>query len=172
MSSPGQSTAVTSENPGHHRMSRYLLAIGGVVMLAGLLFGYDQGVISGALDGIKKSFHPSTFVVEIITSWVTLGAMGGALAAGALTERLGRRFTILLSAAIFVAGALLESLAPGTFVLVVGRLVLGVGVGIASVAAPLYGAENARPSYAVVSSRCIRWRSRSGSSWPTSLTIC
>jgi MFS family permease len=62
---------------------------------------------------------------------------------GTLTERLGRRFTILLSAAIFAAGALLESLAPDTFVLVVGRLVLGAGVGIASVAAPLYGAENA-----------------------------
>ncbi len=63
--------------------------------------------------------------------------------AGKLTERLGRRFTILLSAGTFVAGALLESLAPGTTVLVVGRLVLGAGVGVASVAAPLYGAENA-----------------------------
>jgi sugar porter (SP) family MFS transporter len=143
MSSPGQSVAVARERPERQRMSRYLLAVGLVVMLAGLLFGYDQGVISGALDGIKKSFHPSTFVIEIITSWVTLGAMAGALAAGTLTEGMGRRFTILLSAAIFVAGALLESLAPGTFVLVVGRLVLGAGVGIASVAAPLYGAENA-----------------------------
>jgi sugar porter (SP) family MFS transporter len=136
------SVDVNGDRP-RHGVSRYLLAIGAVVMLAGLLFGYDQGVISGALDGIKKSFHPSTFVIEIITSWVTLGAMVGALVAGALTERLGRRFTILLSAAIFVAGALLESLAPDTFVLVVGRLVLGAGVGIASVAAPLYGAENA-----------------------------
>jgi hypothetical protein len=64
-------------SPPHH-MSRYLLAVGLVVMLAGLLFGYDQGVISGALNGIEKSFHPSTFVIEIITSWVTLGAMAGA----------------------------------------------------------------------------------------------
>ena len=111
-------------------------------MLAGFLFGDDQGVISGALNGIKKSFHPGTLVIEIITSWVTLGAIVGALVAGTLTERLGRRFTILLSAGIFVAGVLLESLAPGTTVLVVGRLVLGAGVGIASVAAPLYGAEN------------------------------
>ena len=112
-------------------------------MLAGLLFGYDQGVISGALSGIEKSFHPSTFVIEIITSWVTLGAMAGALVAGALCERLGRRFTVLVAAGIFVVGALLEALAPGTVTLVIGRLVLGVGVGIASVAAPLYGAENA-----------------------------
>jgi SP family galactose:H+ symporter-like MFS transporter len=125
------------------RMSRYLLAIGLVVMLAGLLFGYDQGVISGALAGIDKSFHPSTLVIEIITSWVTLGAMAGALVAGTLTERYGRRMSILLAAAVFVVGALLEALAPDTFALVVGRLVLGAGVGVASVAAPLYGAENA-----------------------------
>ena len=141
--SPRKATAAEEDPPQPRRVSHYLLAVALVVMLAGLLFGYDQGVISGALDGIGKSFHPSTGVIEIITSWVTLGAMAGALAAGTLAERLGRRFTILLAAAIFVVGALLEALAPGTVVLVVGRLVLGVGVGIASVAAPLYGAENA-----------------------------
>src|ERR1700744_1836313 len=125
------------------RISRYLLGIGLVVMLAGLLFGYDQGVISGALAGIDKTFHPGTVVIEIITSWVTLGAMAGALVAGTLTERFGRRASILLAAAVFVVGALLEALAPDTGVLVVGRLILGAGVGLASVAAPLYGAENA-----------------------------
>jgi sugar porter (SP) family MFS transporter len=133
----------TKTAPPPQRMSRYLLAIGLVVMLAGLLFGYDQGVISGALSGIDKSFHPSTLVIEIITSWVTLGAMAGALVAGTLTEHYGRRMSILLAAAVFVVGALLEALAPDTFVLVIGRLVLGAGVGVASVAAPLYGAENA-----------------------------
>jgi MFS transporter, SP family, galactose:H+ symporter len=112
-------------------------------MLAGLLFGYDQGVISGALTGIDQRFHPSTVVIEIITSWVTLGAMAGALMAGVLTERYGRRTTILLAAVTFVIGALLEALSPDIAVLVAGRLVLGAGVGIASVAAPLYGSENA-----------------------------
>jgi SP family galactose:H+ symporter-like MFS transporter len=119
------------------------MAIGLVVMLAGLLFGYDQGVISGALSGIDKSFHPGTLVIEIITSWVTLGAMAGALLAGTLTERYGRRASILIAAAVFVVGSLLKALSPNTFVLVIGRLVLGAGVGVASVAAPLYGAENA-----------------------------
>lgn len=125
------------------RPSRYVLAVGLVLLLCGLLFGYDQGVISGALNGIKKEFDPSTLVIEVITSWVTLGAMLGALVAGTLADRLGRRATLLMAAGIFVAGALLESLAPSTGVLVVGRLVLGAGVGIASVAGPLYGAENA-----------------------------
>ena len=135
--------ASTGDAQAPQRLSRYLFAIGLVVMLAGLLFGYDQGVISGALSGIDKSFHPSTLVIEIITSWVTLGAMAGALVAGTLTEHYGRRMSILLAAAVFVVGALLEALAPNTFVLVIGRLVLGAGVGVASVAAPLYGAENA-----------------------------
>jgi SP family galactose:H+ symporter-like MFS transporter len=136
-------TPARPHRPARPKLSRYLVAVGLVVVLAGLLFGYDQGVISGALDGIDKTFHPSTVVTEIITSWVTLGAMVGALVAGELAERLGRRVTILLAAVIFVVGALLEALAPDIAVLVLGRLVLGAGVGIASVAAPLYGAENA-----------------------------
>ena len=124
-------------------MTRTLVAVGIVIMLAGVLFGYDQGVISGALDGIKKDFHVSTFLLEVITSWVTLGAMGGALVAGALADRLGRRITILLASALFTVGALVEALAPGSYVLVVGRLLVGFGVGVASVAAPLYAAEMA-----------------------------
>ena len=112
-------------------------------MLAGVLFGYDQGVISGALDGIKRDFHVSTFLLEVITSWVTLGAMGGALVAGALADRLGRRVTIIVASLLFTLGALVEALAPGSLVLVAGRLIVGFGVGVASVAAPLYAAEMA-----------------------------
>jgi sugar porter (SP) family MFS transporter len=119
----------------------YLIGVGVVIMLAGALFGYDQGVISGALTGIQKQFHVGTLLLEVITSWVTLGAMVGALVAGALADRLGRRRTIIAAALLFVVGALGESLAPATGVLVVGRLVVGFGVGVASVAAPLYAAE-------------------------------
>jgi sugar porter (SP) family MFS transporter len=121
--------------------SLILLAVGLVIMLAGLLFGYDQGVISGALDGIQKQFSVGTLLLEVITSWVTLGAMVGALVAGGMADRLGRRLTIVMAAILFVIGAATESLAPGSFVLVVGRLLVGFGVGVASVAAPLYAAE-------------------------------
>jgi len=125
------------------KISGALIGVGLVIMLAGALFGYDQGVISGALDGIKRQFHTSTILTEIITSWVTLGAMVGALVAGTAADRLGRRWTILMASVLFVVGALVESLAPGTTVLVIGRFLVGFGVGVASVAAPLYAAEMA-----------------------------
>ena len=127
--------------PAQAKAGRYLVAVGLVIMLAGLLFGYDQGVISGALDGIQKEFSVGTFLLEVITSWVTLGAMAGALVAGGLADRKGRRWTIVAAAVLFTAGALVEALAPGSGVLVVGRLLVGFGVGVASVAAPLYAAE-------------------------------
>jgi len=125
------------------RIGFWLVMVGAVIMLSGLLFGYDQGVIAGALDGIQKSFGASTTMIQIITSWVTLGALAGALVAGVLADKLGRRITILLAAILFTFGALLEALAPGTTVLVIGRLIVGFGVGVASVAAPLYAAEQA-----------------------------
>ncbi len=64
------------------KAGRFLVGVGLVIMLAGLLFGYDQGVISGALDGIQREFSVGTLLLEVITSWVTLGAMAGALVAG------------------------------------------------------------------------------------------
>jgi SP family galactose:H+ symporter-like MFS transporter len=126
---------------GGSRTGIYLLAVGLVIMLAGLLFGYDQGVISGALTGIQKQFSVGTLLLEVITSWVTLGAMVGALVAGSLADRLGRRLTIVVAAVLFIVGAMIEALAPGAYVLVIGRLLVGFGVGVASVAAPLYAAE-------------------------------
>jgi sugar porter (SP) family MFS transporter len=113
--------------------------------MSGLLFGYDQGVIGGALHGIQNSFDIGTLAIEIITSWVTLGALVGALVAGGMADKLGRRKTVLVAAVLFTIGAAVEALAPGTGILVIGRLVVGFGVGVASVAAPLYAAEMAPP---------------------------
>ncbi len=124
-------------------MSRWLIMVGVVVILAGLLFGYDQGVINGALEGIQSEFHLGTGMTEVIISWVTLGALFGALTAGQLADHRGRRFALVFAAVLFTAGAALEALAPISGVLVVGRLVVGFGVGVASVAAPLYAAEHA-----------------------------
>jgi MFS family permease len=120
-----------------------LWLVGAVILVAGVLFGYDQGVIAGALIGIEKEWDVSTRLVEVITSWVTLGALVGALVAGSVADRIGRRAAVLVAAVLFVAGAVIEAASPNPTVLVVGRLVVGFGVGVASVAAPLYAAEMA-----------------------------
>jgi sugar porter (SP) family MFS transporter len=112
-----------------------------VVVLAGALFGYDQGVISGALLGIQKAFAVGAIALEIVTSWVTLGAMFGSLAGGYVADHFGRKRALLVAAGLFIIGALMEAFAPNVPVLVFGRLVAGFGVGVAAVAAPLYAAE-------------------------------
>jgi sugar porter (SP) family MFS transporter len=112
-----------------------------VILFSGGLFGYDQGVISGALHGIRATFSLSALLVEVVTSWVTLGALFGALAGGELADRIGRKRTVLIAGAMFTLGALVQALAPDTVILVAGRLIVGAGVGVAAVAAPLYAAE-------------------------------
>jgi sugar porter (SP) family MFS transporter len=119
----------------------WLLVVLAVIVFSGGLFGYDQGVISGALHGIKATFSLSPLLVEVVTSWVTLGALLGALAGGELADLIGRKRTVLIAGAMFTLGALVQALAPGTVVLVAGRLIVGGGVGVAAVAAPLYAAE-------------------------------
>jgi sugar porter (SP) family MFS transporter len=112
-----------------------------VVVLAGALFGYDQGVISGALLGIQKAFAVGAIALEIVTSWVTLGAMFGSLGGGYAADLFGRKRALLVAAALFIVGALAQAFAPNVPVLVFARLVAGFGVGVAAVAAPLYAAE-------------------------------
>jgi sugar porter (SP) family MFS transporter len=120
-----------------------MYGVAGVTFLGGLLFGYDQGVISGALPLLQVDLDLSTLESEIVTSWVTLGALFGALAAGGLADRIGRRWAAVAAGVLFAAGALVEAIAPGAGVLTFGRVVTGLGVGFASVVAPLYAAEMA-----------------------------
>jgi sugar porter (SP) family MFS transporter len=120
-----------------------MIGVGGVTFLAGLLFGYDQGVISGALPLLQADLDLSTLESEIVTSWVTLGALFGALIAGGLADRIGRRWSAVVAGVLFAAGAVIEAAAPGAGLLTLGRVVTGLGVGFASVVAPLYAAEMA-----------------------------
>ena len=119
----------------------WLVVVLVVVLFSGGLFGYDQGVISGALHGMTQALSLSRIMVAVVTSWVTLGALFGALAGGELADLIGRKRAVLIAGAMFTLGALVQALAPGTIVLVAGRLIVGAGVGVAAVAAPLYAAE-------------------------------
>ena len=118
-------------------MTPWLAIVLLVVLFAGGLFGYDQGVISGALHGIKETFSLSVLMIQVVTSWVTLGALMGSLAGGELGDRIGRKRTMLIAGALFTLGAVVQWLAPDVVVLVAGRLMVGVGVGVAAVAGPV-----------------------------------
>ena len=80
------------------KLPRLLIGVAAVVMLGGLLFGDDQGVIGGALDGIENSFDIGTLAIEIITSWVTLGALVGEQFFLSLTDAIGESGTFYLFA--------------------------------------------------------------------------
>ena len=113
----------------------------GVAALGGLLFGYDTGVISGAILFIKKQFSLSATMEEIVVSAVLVGAVIGAAAGGVLTNRFGRRKLIILAGIIFTASAVGTALAPTVAWLIAGMIVSGLAIGIASFISPMYIAE-------------------------------
>ena len=109
--------------------------------LGGLLFGYDTGVISGALLFIPNTFKLSPFLEGAIVAALLLGAMIGSACAGRLSDRLGRRRLIIIAAIVFTGGALLAALAPTVAVLIAARFIIGLAVGSAALVVPLYLAE-------------------------------
>ena len=109
--------------------------------LGGLLFGYDTGVISGAILYITPEFGLTPFLEGAVVAGLLLGAMVGAAVAGRLSDRLGRRMLILIAAVIFTVGALGAALAPSAGVLIAFRILLGVAVGAAALIVPLYLSE-------------------------------
>lgn len=97
--------------------------------IGGFLFGYDTGVISGAMILIKQEFDLSSFWQELIVS-VTIGAaILGALLGGFLNQRLGRKPLLVASAMVFTVGAVVMGVAHSREILLVGRLTVGFGIG-------------------------------------------
>ena len=125
-----------------HR-ARYVLFVSSVAALGGLLFGYDTGVISGAILFIRKSFALDTQMQEIAVSIVLIGAIAGAFLAGGASDQFGRRLTLISAGVIFAVGALLSAFAGSIVVLLIGRVIVGVAIGVSSVTAPLYISEAA-----------------------------
>jgi SP family galactose:H+ symporter-like MFS transporter len=115
--------------------------IGFTAALAGLLFGLDIGVISGALPFVKNEFRLSIEAEGTVVSALLWGAVIGTLVSGTLSSRFGRRKAILISAVIFVLGSILCATAQSEHLLIGARLFLGVAVGVASFTAPLYLSE-------------------------------
>jgi sugar porter (SP) family MFS transporter len=127
------------------RARRNVVLTAAIAGLGGLLFGYDTGVIAGALLFIKGDFDLGSFAQGLVVAAVPIGAVVGAGIAGPAADRYGRRLMILLAAAVFIVGALASAAAPGVEVLVIARVVIGVAIGLASAASPVYISEVAPP---------------------------
>src|SRR5215218_9258504 len=109
--------------------------------LGGLLFGYDTGVISGAILFITEELGLTPFLEGLVVASLLLGAAVGAASAGPLSDRLGRRNIIIIAAILFSIGAFGAALAPNVGILVLFRIVLGLAVGAAALTVPLYLSE-------------------------------
>ncbi|KAL0382841.1 UNVERIFIED_CONTAM: Inositol transporter 1 [Sesamum calycinum] len=126
----------------------YVLGLTVVAGIGGLLFGYDTGVISGALLYIRDEFEEvnrSSFLQETIVSMALVGAIIGAAVGGWINDAFGRKKATLSADVVFALGSVVMAAAPNPYILIVGRLLVGLGVGVASVTAPVYIAE-ASPS--------------------------
>lgn len=117
----------------------YVIAI--IAATGGLLFGFDTGVISGAIPFLQKDFGIDNGMIELITTAGLIGAIIGSLFCGKITDYWGRKKVILASAVIFAVGAVWSGLVLDPFSLVLARLFLGIAIGVSSFAVPLYIAE-------------------------------
>ncbi|XP_036361673.1 solute carrier family 2, facilitated glucose transporter member 10 isoform X2 [Octopus sinensis] len=119
----------------------FLFFTASTAALGGILFGYDIGVISGALLQLRRDFQLSCDQQSIVVSFLLLGAIIGALVSGFLVDLLGRWITIVLNGFFFILGSLTIALAQSFTILVIGRLVLGFAISVSSVAECVYISE-------------------------------
>ncbi|WCJ28145.1 inositol transporter 4 [Euphorbia peplus] len=122
----------------------YIMRLALSAGIGGLVFGYDTGNISGALLYIRDDFEGvdrSTFLQELIVSMTVGGAILGAAFGGVGNDKFGRKKTILVADVVFFIGAIVMALAPTYNVIILGRFLVGLGVGMASMTAPLYISE-------------------------------
>ncbi|MBB3174534.1 sugar porter (SP) family MFS transporter [Endobacter medicaginis] len=112
-----------------------------IAAVCGGLYGYDTGIISGALLLITHEFHISPNVQEMVASAILAGAVIGALATGWISETIGRRRTVMIVTAVFVAGAVACALSPTVDWLIASRVLLGLAVGGATQVVPMYISE-------------------------------
>lgn len=124
---------------------RTAIRIASVAALGGFLFGYDSAVINGAVKAIQEGFGISDASLGFAVASALLGAAAGAMTAGRIADRIGRIAVMKIAAVFFLVSAIGTGLAHEVWVVVVFRIVGGIGVGIASVIAPAYIAETSPP---------------------------
>src|SRR5262244_3508179 len=121
--------------------SGYVIALSCVAAIGGFLFGFDSGVINGAVDALAKAFGTQAAGTGFAVASVLLGCAVGAFGAGRLADSIGRRPTMLLNAILFLASAVATGAANSAGVFIAARIAGGIAIGAASVLAPMYIAE-------------------------------
>lgn len=127
-------------------LNRYALACALLASLNSTLLGYDIGVIAGAVLFIKEDLGISEVQEELLVGSLNIVSLVGAASAGRIADAVGRRWTMAIAALFFLVGAGIMGVAPDFSLLMVGRLLEGIGVGFALMIAPVYTAELAPAS--------------------------
>ena len=124
----------------------YVIGLSSVAAIGGFLFGFDSGVINGAVDALSRAFGTRAATTGFAVASVLLGCAFGAFVAGTIADRYGRRPTMLLNAVLFLCSAVATGMADSAVFFIAARLVGGLAIGAASVLAPMYISEVA-PSH-------------------------
>lgn len=123
----------------------YTILISLIVALGGFLLGFDSAVISGAVKGITEYFQMTDAMLGFAVGCVIFGAMAGNLLAGPMADKFGRKYVLIVVAALFTISATWSALATGYTEFIVARIIGGIGIGGAILIAPIYIAEIAPP---------------------------
>ncbi|WP_024601572.1 sugar porter family MFS transporter [Pseudoalteromonas sp. TB41] len=124
----------------------YVIFISAIAAIGGFLFGFDSGVINGTVSALGNTFNSSSVATGFNVASVLLGCALGALAAGPLADKFGRRAIMIVTAIIFAVSAFGSGVADSSAEFIFYRLFGGLGIGAASVLAPAYIAEVAPAS--------------------------
>ncbi|MCX6621420.1 MAG: sugar porter family MFS transporter [Acidobacteria bacterium] len=136
-------TIAPAVRPSDARGYAYLISI--VAALSGLLFGFDTAVINGALPFLRDEFRLTDWEVELVAGVLLWGCAVGAAMAGVISDRFGRRKTLVFAAIVFALAAIGSAIPRGLTELALARFAGGLAVGVASVLAPMYIAEVSPP---------------------------
>src|SRR5262245_27429854 len=119
----------------------YVIGLSSVAAIGGFLFGFDSGVVNGTVQALSVAFGTQAAATGFAVASVLLGCAVGAFGAGALANQVGRRPTMLLNAVFFLASAFISGAARSAEVFIASRILGGMGIGAASVLAPMYISE-------------------------------
>jgi len=112
-----------------------------VATIGGFMFGYDSGVINGTQKGLEAAFDLGRLGIGVNVGAILVGSSIGAFGAGRLSDRIGRRGTMMVAAILFIVSALLAGAAGSSAIFILARIIGGLGVGAASVTSPVYISE-------------------------------